>query len=373
MEFSDCLNMTSMNVENRQSLNLSKTSMDILNKDKDMLESNSGNGYSSIINHIFQSFYDEAEASVPIACERERDRLREIIGTDDPDGNLTSKLVENYKKRLEQRIDERIDQKGHRVLIRFNQETLNILAAKDGGQKIASFYADKYNGKVGKYMKALVEEYCELPYTEREKVYFHSTILQPVRDAIEGNRILRLTLHSNSGLTENILYLKPYAPKPILTDSENQYNYLVGMRKLSDPAGSPKTVSVRLTSIKECRVQGRVGSGSLAKKELTEISSAISDYGVQYLSNNNIIDLTVQFAPEGERLYKRSIFHLRPTYDADASDPANRIYKFRCPRSQALFYFFRFGEDVKIIEPADLAEEFRTKYIRAAEQYPRQS
>ena len=45
------------------------------------------------------------------------------------------------------------------------------------------------------------------------------------------------------------------------------------------------------------------------------------------------------------------------------------IYEFECSDYQAESYFFKFGENVKILEPQTLADKFKQKYETAAACY----
>ena len=89
-------------------------------------------------------------------------------------------------------------------------------------------------------------------------------------------------------------------------------------------------------------------------------------HGVQYLSDNRSAGtIKVRFTPEGEKMYYQML-HLRPLYTAN---PEPLVYEFSCTRFQAETYFFRFGHNVKILEPKDLADKFMRRYQSAAKQY----
>lgn len=60
--------------------------------------------------------------------------------------------------------------------------------ASDELRKDAAFYGDK----VGSYLKALLEEYCALPYAERERIYYKQQ-LQSIELAITRQEKLKLT------------------------------------------------------------------------------------------------------------------------------------------------------------------------------------
>lgn len=73
----------------------------------------------------------------------------------------------------------------------------------------------------------------------------------------------------------------------------------------------------------------------------------------------------VKFTEKGQKMYHRML-HLRPMFSAIRED---RIYEFMITRRQAENYFFKFGHQVKILEPQELADKFSRRYESAARQY----
>lgn len=55
--------------------------------------------------------------------------------------------------------------------------------------------------------------------------------------------------------------------------------------------------------------------------------------------------------------------HINTEFKLDPS--GNRIYEFNCTFEQIRNYFFQFGKEATLIEPAELKEEFYNKYNEA--------
>ena len=262
-----------------------------------------------------------------------------------------------YEKELREECARRCAEKGYSFSIRIDRENLEFLASPEGQAE-----ADIYKGSVGHYVKAVLEEYCELPYTQRERICF-GQVLDNVHLAQVEKRMLRLTLHSKSrteaGEQNNVLYLKPIGCQE---DAERLYNYVVGMTA-SCPDGPWQPGTVRLTSIKACVRQAR--SGFVSAEERRRILEGIRRQGVQYLPERSGAGrVVVKFTPEGEKMY-RHMMHLRPLYTAREGN----VYTFFCTLRQADNYFFKFGAQAQVLEPKTLAQSFQEKYRAAAQTY----
>ena len=206
-------------------------------------------------------------------------------------------------------------------------------------------------------MKALIEEYARKPYYEREAIFCKKTILK-IREALGFGRIMKITTQRR-----HIQYVKPYA---IEADSEQFYHYLAGFIG-SDPNGPWRVGSVRLSSISDCEILHT--PSDITAQQRAELDLAIREKGIQFLSDLNPQELpakiVVKFTEEGQKMYHRML-HLRPMFSAIQED---RIYEFMITRRQAENYFFKFGHQVKILEPQELADKFSRRYESAARQY----
>lgn len=353
-------------IENKQRITLSDHAVSTLLMDLDVFN-NSDREYltakdipSADVNRIFRAFCSDAESSVHRRLSDEATKLKERLrGICPPEllQKMVSTLLEKRRDGLVESVQNRISKKGIEYYFRINQKNQNYLAS-DQAQEEAEIYEDN----IGHYFKAVLEEYCSLPYTLREQYYFQD-LIHSIHAAKAERRLLKIKLHSLNRRTQkhNILYMKPY---DVRQDSGGMYNYLVAM--MSDSPGGPWAIgSIRLTSIMELDDQGKDVVITQNKQEAIE--EAIRTKGAQFLSDDNGQErIVVQFTPRGEKMYK-SMLHLRPQYRKKKSD---RIYEFECPAYQARNYFFKFGKDVTILEPASLVSQFKWEYQKALDNYP---
>lgn len=356
----------SLRVENKQRLNLSDQAYSVLLNDSDVFraadsEKRESSGLSShIINHIFSSFRETAHSSIALACQTRKIDLEKALAPVQPDAAreyAVQLLLDEYQTHLVDELQHRA-KKGKAFSFRINKENLDYLASEEG-QRESIFY----NGRVGDYIKAILEEYTEYPRVERERIYFKG-ILDEIQLAISHRTILKLTMHSvsttRSGTVNNILFVKPLG---VQQDLERLYHYLVGLNAAcKDGPWIPG--AIRLTSIKNAHYLKQ--PAAVSKEEKKSVENEIRQNGVQYLSDSHSVGMVkVRFTPEGERQYYR-ILHQRPQFTAN---PEPLVYEFSCTRFQAEVYFFRYGHNVKILEPKDLADKFMRRYQSAAKQY----
>lgn len=354
--------------DNKQRINLSNHAYETLLWDAEVFlrsreaMSLAGRLSSTIVNRILQAFRAKAQSSIAAALSRREHKLRAMLDSmSNPQAREEAlKLCllsaeEEYKKKAERRLCD----KQHAFSIRINKSNLKFLASKEGLAE-----GGYYRGNVGKYVKAVVEEYCELPNVRRERIFLKSNFAK-IERAISERKLLKLTLHRpDSPESVNVWYMKPLC---LQEDTEHLYNYVAGMVASSQSAPSDewKMGSYRLTNIKEIAVQAH--PGRVSEKSAKEIEAAIKKCGIQFLSAVNTKKIVVQLTPRGEKMYSR-ILHLRPSFVKKEGS----VYEFDCSWNQADFYFFKFGPEAKILEPKHLADDFNQRYQRATAQYESQ-
>lgn len=347
-------------VENKLRLNLSDYAFSVLNYDMEAFgigDANDDRISSSLINDIFWRFKDTAMSSVAVAINARREELLGILAELSGCHQVVEKMLTIYEAELVEAAKNRIKEREKPFSIRVNDKNLEYLRSEEG-QAEGVYYKDR----VGLYVKAVIEEYCRMPYPAREQVFFRDNWNEIAR-AIEEKKIVKLRLQSKKiiqgRMQDNIEYMLPMC---IEEDSEHMYNYLAGL--IGPTQGGPWRIgAVRLSNIRNAECQKK--TGYLSADDKKAISKEIKNRGIRYLSDNeNPIKVVVQFTPSGEKLY-RQILHLRPI----CKKKNGLIYEFECPQFQADTYFFKFGHNVKILEPQFLAEKFKRKYQSAARQY----
>ena len=184
---------------NRQRINLSEHAFSVLLGDCSVfreqraVEGESGTLPSNLLNRIVRCFRGQARSSVALSLKRERQELRGLLPELSPSGEgeaVARTLLERYEKRLTDERDARLRNKGRSISIRLDKENMAYLRSEEGQAE-----GPYYGNNVGKYLKALLEEYAELVYSERERIYYRN-ILDELRLAPEEGKMVRLTLHS---------------------------------------------------------------------------------------------------------------------------------------------------------------------------------
>ena len=350
---------------NKQRLTVSRHAYNILLQDDEIFEPDKkqkrsgGDPSSTLVNQLFQNLYETAESSIWMRLGAEKEKLAQRFSGQKNAEACTEAVLALLREPLEEKAHCRQQNKDCSFFVRLSKPMLEALAT-DELREDAAFYGDK----VGNYLKALLEEYCELPYAERERIYYKQQ-LQSIELAITKQEKLKLTLNSRKKPTggtaapNNITYLKPLR---LQKDTEQLYNYLVGMTSVQ-PGGPWSMGCVRLSSIK--KLSSLKCSGFISAADRQKIAEAIQKNGVQYLPEQGAErTIRVQLTKNGERKY-RQILHLRPSY----ARKEGAVYTFTCTQRQVENYFFKFGHDAKILAPQELADKFKRMYESAAEQY----
>lgn len=352
-------------IENKQRLNLSKEAVETILRDFEILERKNSFGggrlSSTVINHLFRCYYEEADASVEQSTLRVREKLARSLEpmADSPEKRQALDLMtQSWREQIRENCRELMKLKGISVNFRIDRSNLECLVS-DSCQQEAEFYSNQ----VGGYIKTILEEYARLPFVRRERIY-SKQVCDEIQKALTNQNILKIILHSvdsDTGL-HNVIYVKPYA---IRTDSEHLYNYLTGY-SLMPREKKWLPGSIRLSSILRCEV--RLSSGFLSQQQIRVLEHTMEQYGVQYMANRNPREeIRVHLTRQGERLYSR-LLHLRPAYTSQDPDSPG-TYLFSCSPLQADNYFFTFGGEAEILKPDWLREKFREKYRAALETY----
>jgi len=209
-----------------------------------------------------------------------------------------------------------------------------------------------FGGSPGKFIKAVIEEYAEMPFIEREKIYYKDIV-----DKINCNlnRRLRIVIGSQT------LLVKPYQ---IIPDKQSAYNYLTCFSaKSNSPAPAQYSVaSLRISRIKSVTVLPD-SEFVFNDTDIDKMKQAITERGVPFL-RDEVCDVIIELKDVGKSLFNAITFQ-RPEVRSVVGD----IYNFRCTVTQAEIFFFRFGAEATVITPKELREKFKKRYNRAAEIY----
>lgn len=347
-----------INSDQKQSINLSEEAWIVVKQDMAAFGCRSNSGF---FNRVILNFYEEADATLSRTWQRKYEEFyNDFMETPEKEEaqkrfrasmkklsveqrkTVAEILADNAVQKLKENIIDKYP-KGTGVKFRINNELFQYLTESSECRE-----DEAYEGYIGRYLKAVLEEYARLPYHRREQI-FYTQWFQDIENAIAAKKRLQITTSTN----------KEYIVKPyrILTDSQSTYHYLVAWHDETE-----KAWPFRISNIKQ--LKQRSGSGKITEKERLCIEEALQQKDVPFMGEE-VCKIRVQLTEEGIRKYS-VILHMRPRY----TDIENgNIFVFHTTTRQVQYYFERFGPDARILEPEELAVQMQTWHLDAARQY----
>lgn len=354
------------NKYNKQYLNLTSLTKDVLDYDMYIL----GKTRDGIVNKILKEYMDEADASISLRLQERRAQLYSLCDHVDESTELfIEKILSQYEEELIEKssrdekpvYNKREDPRYKYVRI----QDKNAQRIYDNDDCQESVY---YDEKAGKYIKAILEEYAEKPFHEREYIMLRSS-LNFIQSAIDTKTQLLIS-------TGGKLYIvRPYK---IMLDEQHRYYYLVGKsmryetekearerRKRGEAPEEESVASFRLSRIDESDLKTlKRGSGKITYFDEQDIKKKLSENGVMFLIGQ-AETVKLKLTPAGYNKYMNRIYQRPVLKDVDGSG----LYETFCTFRQINNYFFDFGEDLEIISPIELREAFHERYLKAAANY----
>ena len=131
-------------------------------------------------------------------------------------------------------------------------------------------------------------------------------------------------------------------------------------------ASEERIASFRISRIADMRIlsSSAARSGSLSRLEKKEIEEKIARDHVQFLVGERE-ECVVHLTEKGRRMYNQ-IQYMKPLVSFVDEDGN---YHFECSAFQCYNYFYRFGENARIIAPSSLRESLLNEYKNAYEAY----
>lgn len=333
------------NDEDRIHINLSEYAWSIISEDIfDFCPEYIGK-LSGFINDIICNFQGAADASIQDRCDEISSEYEEILSDKslnnlvDPSVQYT--LIDFVTSKLKRRIINTINSypKGHYKKIKLRNETKALL--EDSRNDVY------YQGAVGIYIKALMEEYSRLSFNDREKIICKSKI-NAILYSINNKKQLRIKVRSGKEFRA--------IPYQIMTDKLGAFSYLVGV-----DSETKLPVAFRISKSQFKVISAR---GTIRNEYKTAIYEKLNDSDVSFLSQENT-RIVIRLNKYGIQKYNNQI-HMRPTYvEKIGSDR----FVFNCSVDQIKFYFLKFGSSAVVEEPKDLAKNFRDFYYYAIQAY----
>lgn len=312
---------------------------------------------SLFINQVFHNYYMSAPASISLYLQNRRMQLENQFSDIFPDQSVfelvVERLIEKEKKNLMKRIERELRSKYKGNYYRVNNENLAYLRSEECQED------SYYNQRPAQYIKCVLEEYTELPFLEREKIFF-AEMYSIAEDAIKTNSMLKIRTKGDL-----LFHVYPYS---LEADPLSTRLYLTGFSKsINAPRNEKVPASFRIPGLKSLTKLQK--TSRLTSEETAEIKQAIRDKTAQFLLGDEDTrenTIRVRLTQNGIRKYSSQLF-LRPHRNKELS--TENEYVFNCTQRQAEYYFFKFGEDAEILEPLSLRNKFISMYKNALNHY----
>lgn len=316
-------------------VNLPKEIYTTICNDMDSFEFKKENGSinkNKFINQLLESYYEE----FLLQEEELEKRIRSILKVNKNSSvdNLISLINTSEIKKSEQNYDYSIQ-----FLISKNNEKIY--------QIIEKYYLRERS--ISQYFREMLISYCSHSQWQRERYLFKKNSELILTAIKEKKKIIF------SGIKGETIIIDPYK---LITTKEELYNYLIGY--VDTKKSGRMLISRKLYKITEIHLTNE--TFTFTDKELNHLDNTL-EHGAQFPINEDSLSI-LELTPEGEKNYHN--FYLnRPSY---FKKEGNKYY-FNCSYNQIEFYFFRFGEQVKIISPSHLQRKFKRKYYAALNNY----
>ena len=177
-------------------VNFSKETFQILKEDvKNFTPIGKRESFDGLLNSIFRNYFENAEASINKRYIREKERLHNLYFSNNDkyvkiDFKLRETFIETQSKNYAFELFYKVNQyvlknKGIQHKFRPDNKTKEIF-------KSLITEAGYYDSSIGKYLKAIFEEYAKKPNYEREIIYFYNNY-RIINEAINDQKVLKIT------------------------------------------------------------------------------------------------------------------------------------------------------------------------------------
>lgn len=347
-------------------LNLSDYAWSIINADmEDFTDKENRSRLSDFINLIFNNYFEESPANLQRRYIEKKDEY-EILFQQKELKDLPEKEKQNIIEKL---LEKYIAQEAAK-LQRFPKgkpnSGRNVRIKSPATFTIEEFAEDRfeivYFKRLGMFLKIIVELYCELPYTERERIIYQKQI-NIIEKAIAEKKAIVITTKSQE--TFEIL------PHKVIADDESTFNYVTCKARDYKSAGDYLTKCFRISRIEHISWMKteKNAKGYLHEDEIQELNDLINVRGVQFISAD-CINAKILLTKKGVKYYATRLRN-RPEaiHIGNEDEKGNREYTFFATPIQLEIYFQRFGQDAIVLEPDSLRKKFIKMYRDALVKY----
>ena len=338
-----------INEEKKQHLSLSTHANTVIEHD---MSSFNIKHKSSFINQIYKNYHSLAECSLSSSAVNFREELKNLLKSSGIDCNSEAarSIIQAQETDYIRKIQARYSRipRNHPFKIKINQENYKHL--------FFGCSEDRYYKTAGHYIKAVIEEYCQKSFLEREEIYAKENF-ETIEEAIRYKKILKL-----QSATGEMLKLKPYR---IIPDPLSMYHYLIGyaVPESDSPESESYSYSCRISNLKYIKMLHE--KSFITQNDKKSLEKELQKKGSQFMIGE-LCEARIYLTDEGISLYNR-IWHLRPQYTNISPD--GHTYTFLCSPNQIHYYFFKFGKEAIVLSPEDLRIHMNTMYKEAVEAY----
>lgn len=314
------------------------------------------NSFSSFINTVFANFKYYAKASISLYLNRREEELNDFFA--DLDTNTRQKVVkiilDKEKKEIEEKASRRTAAEGENNLYYINNDNV---------QYLLECTENEYYKGPGQYIRSVIEEYCSLPFIERERIYKRD-VFDKVQSACQEKRMLKIKAKFRG--KDTIFDVYPYK---IVPDFLHTQLYLVCYSKKQDENKDDK-VKASFNMARMNLLRKTEKPFFLSKDDEAKLDKAIIRDDLAYLFGENET-IKVRLTKRGKQMFDRRPYSRpRPVNKNQRPDDINDdVYEFYCSRMQILNYFFSFDKEATVISPTSLALKFHDKYKAASDLY----
>ena len=275
---------------------------------------------TTFINTVFDNYKNEAKASISLYPHQHRLALEELFSKSEMDDCSREAAIDflmaEEDKIAREKAAALISSKSEGKLYHINNKNVQFLTE--------DCEEEEYYSRPGLYIRAVIEEYCTLPFIERERIY-RKDVYETIAHVRDTNKILKIKVRQYDKVRNFYVYPYKILPDPLQTQS-----YLTCYTTEAGSEGSGKTIaSFAMARLNLSTVLDK--TFHLTKKEKDAIQEQIEKNYQSRLSN-------------------------RPEKIAVIDD----IYIFDCTQRQVFNFFFSFGSEAEILSPESLREQFRS-------------
>lgn len=216
-------------------------------------------------------------------------------------------------------------------------------------QNIIEIIQNKYLNyqSLSSFFRNMIENYLSLPQYKREQIIFYENY-QLIQEAISSQRKISISIKGQR---------KEITPYKIVTNKEEIYNYLVYFITSNNQCHISSYHLYKIDHVYLCREK------NIPPHEIESLLYKVANNYPQFPFSKQEYSI-IKLSDRGVKLFSTKYLNRPTPYKIE-----NNLYYFDCSQSQLLVYFFSYGKDAQIIEPLELKELFKSKYLEAYNSY----